>query len=120
MRTSQLIKSVMPLSTDVQNHRLGAYIYGFLGGMGLIMIIWGLNSIAFFPSINSVMTVGLVFFGVLCFAASSCREAYIRGNLSASSEAYRNRMTNSSEEGKLTAEQIITRPVEDELREPTS
>jgi hypothetical protein len=69
------------MSKQISYHRLGAFIYGFLCGIGLVMIIWGLASIAMLPSAN-LMSIILILFGVVLFASGSCREAYLRGNLS--------------------------------------
>lgn len=107
----------MRLPTEIENHRLGAFIYGFLSGVGLIMIIWGLASIAVLPSTNLLTNIGLTFFGVALFVVGSCREAYIRGNLSMSSELYTYKKKKQSEKAKLISEQIIERPTEDELQE---
>jgi hypothetical protein len=75
-------KTVIPLHTDIKNHRLGAFVYGFLSGLGLVLIIWGLASLIALPSRSSTMYIGLTMFGVLLFATGSCREAYLRGSLS--------------------------------------
>ncbi len=50
------------------------------------MVIWGLASITTLPSTNLMMNIGLVMLGVALFAGGSCREAYLRGNLSVLSE----------------------------------
>lgn len=70
------------LHTDIKNHRLGAFVYGFLSGLGLVLIIWGLASLIALPSRSAIMYIGLTMFGVLLFATGSCREAYLRGSLS--------------------------------------
>ncbi len=72
----------------ISSHRMGAYIYGFLSGMGLVMVIWGLASIAMLPSAYLMMNIGIVLFGVALLACGSCREAYLRGNLSSLPEAH--------------------------------
>jgi hypothetical protein len=69
------------LHREIKNHRLGAFVYGFMSGLGLILIIWGLASIIALPSRNSLTYIGLILFGVLLFAGGSCREAYLRGSL---------------------------------------
>lgn len=107
----------MYLPTEIENHRLGAFIYGFLSGVGIIMIIWGLASIAMLPSTHLMTNIGLTFFGVTLFVGGSCREAYIRGNLSMSSEVYRRTQSKRSDAAKLISEQIIEKPTEDELQE---
>ena len=105
------------LPSEIENHRLGAFIYGFLSGVGIIMIIWGLASIAMLPSTHLLTSIGLAFFGVALFAGGGCREAYIRGNLSVSSEVYRRKQSKQSDAAKLISEQIIKKPTEDELQE---
>ncbi len=72
----------MMMAERISDHRLGAFIYGFVSGVGLLMIIWGLVSIAMLPSANLMMNIGLVLFGVTLLACGGCREAYLRGNLS--------------------------------------
>lgn len=95
---------------QISNHRMGAFVYGFLSGVGLIMIVWGLASVTALPSTNLFMNIGLVLFGVTLFACGSCREAYLRGNLSAVSDrrndAKQNRPHRPSAES-LISEQII-------------
>jgi len=73
---------VIPLHTDIKNHRLGAFVYGFISGLGLVLIIWGLASLIALPSRSAITYIGLTMFGVLLFATGSCREAYLRGSLS--------------------------------------
>ncbi|UCE95252.1 MAG: hypothetical protein JSV51_05830 [Candidatus Bathyarchaeota archaeon] len=70
------------MSTEIKNHRLGAFVYGFMSGLGLVLIIWGLATIVALPSSSSSMSIGIILLGVLLFAMGSCREAYIRGSLS--------------------------------------
>jgi len=103
-------ESVVYLSTNVKNHRMGAYIYGFLSGVGLILIIWGLASIAMLPSGHLMMNIGLTLFGVAVFACGSCREAYLRGNLSAPSKVYKHTQHNRYETANPISEQIIENP----------
>lgn len=103
-------ESVVYLSTDVKNHRMGAYIYGFLSGVGLILIIWGLASIAMLPSGHLMMNIGLTLFGVAVFACGSCREAYLRGNLSVPSKVYKHTQRNRYETANPISEQIIENP----------
>jgi hypothetical protein len=95
---------------QISNHRLGAFVYGFVSGVGLIMVIWGLASITTLPSTNLMMNIGLVMFGVALFAGGSCREAYLRGNLSVLSEgradAERNRSTRPVT-NSLLSEQLV-------------
>ena len=99
----------------ITDHRLGAFIYGFLVGIGLLMVIWGLASVALLPSGYLMMNIGLVLFGVTLLACGGCREAYLRGNLSAIPEsrihAERNRPSRPSTTG-LVSEQVIGTPEE--------
>lgn len=105
---------------QISNHRLGAFIYGFVSGVGLIMIVWGLASITTLQSTNLIMNIGLILLGVALFAGGSCREAYLRGNLSVLSEARvhgdRNRPIRSATNSLLT-EQLIP-PEEVKSRNP--
>ena len=71
------------LQTKIENHRLSAFIHGLLSGLGLILIIWGLSSIASPASSSTNIYVGLILFGVLMFVAGGFREAYIWGSFSA-------------------------------------
>ncbi len=100
---------------QISSHRMGAFVYGFLSGMGLIMIIWGLASISMLSSAYLMMNVGLVSFGVTLLACGSCREAYIKGNLSMLPEAQvsakRNRPTRPAAT-HVISEQIIGTPEE--------
>ena len=66
---------------DVSNHRLGAYVYGFLSGIGLTMLIWGVASISLFPR-NTTGLVAITLLGAFMLAFGGCREAYLRGRLS--------------------------------------
>ena len=70
------------LYTEIRNHRLGAFVYGFMSGLGLIMIMWGLASVITLPTRSSNIYVGLILFGALLFAGGSCREAFLQGGLS--------------------------------------
>ncbi len=47
--------------------------------------MWGLSSIIALPATSASMSVSLILLGVLLFAGGSCREAYLRGGLSAES-----------------------------------
>ena len=109
----------MTMPEQISNHRLGAFIYGFVSGVGLIMIVWGLASITTLRSTNLIMNIGLILLGVALFAGGSCREAYLRGNLSVLSEgraqANHNRSTRSVADKPLT-EQIIGPAEEIELQ----
>ncbi len=80
------------------------------------MIIWGLASIAMLPSTNLIMNIGLVLFGVILFAGGSCREAYLRGNLSMLPEDHAYSQRNHQETANLISEQIIEDPEEIESR----
>jgi len=95
---------------------MGAYIYGFLSGVGLILIIWGLASITILPSRYLMMNISLTLFGVVLFACGSCREAYLRGNLSVPAKIYKNTQKNRHETTHLISEQIKN-PEEDESQE---
>lgn len=110
-------KLVTYLPTEINNHRLGAFIYGFLSGIGLIMIIWGLASIVMLPSKYLMINIGLTLFGVVLFASGSCREAYLRGNLSEPSKVYIGTQRNRPRTNSLISEQIIEKPTETELQE---
>jgi uncharacterized ion transporter superfamily protein YfcC len=72
----------LKLSRDVSNHRLGAYVYGFLSGIGLTMLVWGVASISWFPSRSATEFIAITLFGVFLLAFGGCREAYLRGSLS--------------------------------------
>ena len=92
---------------------MGAYIYGFLTGIGLILIIWGLASITMLPSRYLMMNIGLTLFGVVLLACGSSREAYLRGNLSAPTQIYENTQNNRHETTHIISEQLEN-PEEDE------
>jgi hypothetical protein len=94
---------------------LGAYIYGFLSGVGLLMVMWGLASVAMLPSTYLLTNMGLVLFGVALFAGGACREAYLRGNLSISERAYPRETVDRAETDDIVTEQIIESPHEVEL-----
>lgn len=100
------------MSTAIKHHRLGAFIYGFLCGTGLIMIIWGLASVTMLPSTNLLTNVGLTLLGVVLFAGGSCREAYIRGSLMASSEAHIRKQRSRPKTVDPVSAQIIGSPEE--------
>jgi hypothetical protein len=106
---------VMTMPERISDHRLGAFIYGFLSGIGLIMIIWGLASITMLPSANLMMNIGFVLFGVTLLACGSCREAYLRGNLSVLPDTHvhaKSRQTIRPTTANLVSEQIIGTPQE--------
>lgn len=105
-----LTELVMNLQTDIANHRMGAFIYGFLGGLGLMLIISGLNSIVMMHSTNLMINLGITMFGVALFAAGCCREAYLKGNLSGSQINYAHTQPNRSKPANLISEQIIEKP----------
>ena len=73
---------VIHLSGKVNDHRLGAFVYGFLSGLGFILIVWGVASISWMPSRSPTIFVGITLFGVVLLSVGSCREAYLRGSLS--------------------------------------
>lgn len=105
------------MSTTVKYHRLGAFIYGFLSGTGLIMIIWGLASITMLPSTNLLTNVGLTLLGVVLFACGSCREAYLRGGLMTSSESAVRKHPNRPRAVRPVSVQIVDGPEELEEQE---
>lgn len=100
----------MYLQTEVSNHRLGAFLYGFLSGLGLMLIVAGLNSIIMMHSTNLLLNLGLTFFGVALFSGGCCREAYLRGNLSRASKVYDHMQRNRPETANLISEQIVEKP----------
>jgi len=104
------------MSERISDHRLGAFIYGFISGTGLIMIIWGLATITMLPSANLMMNIGLVLFGVTLLACGSCREAYLRGNLSVLPKAHIRAKGSRPAAANLISEQIIGIPEEIELQ----
>lgn len=69
------------MSRDISHHRLGAYVYGFLSGIGLTLLIWGVALISWFPSRNAAEFMAITLFGVFLLAFGGCREAYLRGSL---------------------------------------
>lgn len=73
---------MIQLRPEIRNHRLGAFFYGFISGLGLILVMWGLTSIVTLSSRSTTLYISLTLSGVLLFAGSCCREAYIRGSLS--------------------------------------
>jgi len=75
------------LSRDVSNHRLGAYIYGFLSGAGLTMLVWGVASFSWLPTRSTTAFATLIFSGVFLLAFGGSREAYLRGSLSTAQNA---------------------------------
>ncbi len=112
---------------EIKSHRLGAYVYGFLSGLGLILIIWGLASIIALPSTNAALYISIILFGVALFAIGSCREAYLRGSLSPQpsvpnkTSTTRNRSATSlkpaAEADTGTARQVRRYPVETQTQE---
>jgi hypothetical protein len=75
-------KVVIQLQSEIEENRLGAYVDGFLSGLGLVLIIWGLASIVTVTATASAGTIGLVLLGVVIFAGGGFREAYTWGRLS--------------------------------------
>ncbi len=100
------------MSKAIKDHRLGAFIYGFLCGSGLIMFICGLASIVVFPSLNLMINIGLTVIGALLFASGSCCEAYLRGSLAVPSRVYMQRQRNQPETVGGISTQIIESPAE--------
>lgn len=105
-------KPVVYMSKAIKAHRMGAFIYGFLSGSGLTMVICGLASIVVLPSLNMMTNIGLTLIGVLLFASGSCCEAYLRGSLAASSKIYTQRQRNQPETAHGISTQIIESPAE--------
>ena len=100
----------MYLQTEIAKHRLGAFIYGFLGGLGLMLTAWGLSSIVMMHSTNLMLNIGLTLFGVALFSGGCCREAYLRGGLVRPSNIYAHTQHNRPETANLISEQIIEKP----------
>ena len=71
------------LDTEAERHRLSAFVNGFLSGLGLILIIWGLASLVYSAARNASIYTGLILFGVSMFAGGGFREAYLWGRFSA-------------------------------------
>ena len=105
-------KPVVYMSKAIKDHRLWAFIYGFLSGSGLIMIIVGLASIIVLPSLNMMINIGLTLIGVLLFACGSCGEAYWRGSLAVPPRVYMQRQRNRPETADGISTQIIESPAE--------
>jgi hypothetical protein len=118
------------LYNEIKNHRLGAFIYGFIGGLGLVLMIWGLAFITMQPSTSVLSNIGLIFLGLFLFAGGCCREAYLRGSLSVqssvSARSLKKRvlptMSTINEQkqndvDQLTTEQISDYPIETEVDE---
>jgi len=100
------------MSKAIKEHRLGAFIHGFLSGAGLAMIICGLASIVMLPTLNLMINVGLTFIGVLLFACGSCCEAYLRGSLAVSSMVPMQQQRKQLETADGISTQIIESPEE--------
>ena len=105
-------KPVVYMSKAIKAHRLGAFIYGFLCGSGLVMVICGFASIVMLPSLNLMINVGLTVIGALLFASGSCSEAYLRGSLAVPSRVYMKRQRNQPETAGGISTQIIESPAE--------
>jgi hypothetical protein len=100
------------MSKAIKDHRLGAFIHGFLSGSGLSMIIVGLASIVVLPYLSLMINIGLTTIGVLLFACGSCCEAYWRGNLAVSSRVYMQMQPKQPETVDGISTQIIESPAE--------
>lgn len=100
----------MHLQTEIAKHRLGAFIYGFVGGLGLMLTAWGLNSIITMQSTDLLLSISLTLFGVALFSGGCCREAYLRGGLAGPSNIYAHTQRNRPETANLISEQIIEKP----------
>jgi len=101
---------VIFLYTDLANHRLGAYVYGFLSGVGLMLIIWGVASIVLLPSRNFMLSIGLTLLGVGLFAGGSCREADLRSDLPRPTKVYIDPQPRRVTTTSLISEQIVDNP----------
>jgi hypothetical protein len=107
-----ITKPVVYMSKSIKDHRLGAFIYGFLSGSGLSMVIVGLASIVVFPYLNLTINVGLTAIGVLLFACGSCCEAYLRGSLAVPSRVYMQQQQKQPKTADRISTQIIGSPAE--------
>ncbi len=74
------------MDVEVERHRLSAFTDGLLIGLGLLLVIWALSSIASLSSGNSIFCIAQILTGVLMFAAGGFREAYTWGRFSSQSE----------------------------------
>jgi hypothetical protein len=105
-------KPVVYMSKAIKYHRLGAFIYGFLCGSGLITFICGLAAIVMLPSLNLMINSGLTVIGALLFACGSCCEAYLRGSLAVPSKRYMQQARNQPKRANGISTQIIETPAE--------
>jgi len=64
------------------NDKLSTFVDGFLGGLGLVLIMWGFASIVMLPFRSANIYVGMILFGVISFAGGLLREAYQWGKIS--------------------------------------
>jgi len=112
IRQYPFTKPVVYMSKAIKEHRLGAFIYGFLCGSGLIMFICGLASIVILPSLNSMINIGLTVIGASLFASGSCCEAYLRGSLAVPSRVTMQQQRNQPEIAGGISTQIIESPAE--------
>lgn len=107
------------LSKEIANHRLGAFIYGFLSGLGSVMVLWGAASIAVLPIRSLAASILLILLGVGFLASGVCREAYLRGYL-LDSPTTRETVSlpyiqpRAEDRVPLTEEQLIEPPIEQE------
>lgn len=88
------------MDVDVERHRLSAFTDGLLIGLGLLLVVWALSSIASLSSGNSIFCIAQILTGVLMFAAGGFREAYTWGRFSSQSEVSRQVLQRQSQSNK--------------------
>jgi hypothetical protein len=64
------------------------------------------------PAGYLMTNVSLTLLGVMLFAAGSCREAYLRGNLSTAPKTFTPGQANRFESADLISEQLVENPAE--------
>lgn len=70
------------LDSIIEKNRLTAFVDGFLGGLGFVLIVWGLASIITLPATSANVYIGLILLGVSMFAGGTCHQAYAWGRIS--------------------------------------
>jgi hypothetical protein len=105
-------KPVAYMCETIKDHRLRAFVNGFLLGSGVSMFIVGLASIVVLPSLNLMINIGLTSVGALLFACGSCCEAYLRGSLAVPSRTHIQQQLKQPETSSGPSAQMIARPVE--------
>jgi len=93
-------KIVIHLDTEVERHRLSAFTDGLLIGLGLLLVIWALSSIASLSFGNSIFCMVQILSGVLMFAAGGFREAYAWGRFSSESDVPRQVLTRQTQSNR--------------------